>query len=257
MNKLILTKLCFTLEFTRESRLPQFVGNTIRGAFGQSLHDNFRLAYDAIYKIESSESVPNPFVISAPYPSRGMYSVGDTLDFSVTLFGSACCYEEETIGAVRSMCNGKLAGASLASAECEYSREWSDLGAEGIPAYDAVTICFVSPTEMLSGKQPVLEPDFSTFIDRLFGRVSAICDTYGESEFVVPYSLVARKPLVRAEYSLKPVSINSNNQPISGFIGKVSYFGDIARYLPYIDLGSQMHIGKKTTRSCGEYYFVI
>ena len=110
---------------------------------------------------------------------------------------------------------------------------------------------------MLSGKQPVLNPDFATFVDRLFWRISAICDNYGESEFVVPYSLIARKPLVRAEYSLEQVSINSNNQPINGFIGKVSYSGDIVRYLPYIDLGSQMHIGKKTTRSCGEYTFEV
>ncbi|MDR0221894.1 MAG: CRISPR system precrRNA processing endoribonuclease RAMP protein Cas6, partial [Lachnospiraceae bacterium] len=42
-----------------------------------------------------------------------------------------------------------------------------------------------------------------------------------------------------------------------GFVGTVSYFGDVTRYLPYIDLGSQIHIGKKTTRACGEYVFEI
>ena len=41
----------------------------------------------------------------------------------------------------------------------------------------------------------------------------------------------------------------------NGIVGSVRYKGDITKYLPYIDLGSQIHIGKKTTRGCGEYEF--
>ena len=101
------------------------------------------------------------------------------------------------------------------------------------------------------------EPDFAVLMDSLLGRIAAICDHYGPSEFVIPYALVAKKPYVNAKYDLKRVQINSNSQPVNGFVGKVTFFGDVTRYLPYIDLGSQLHIGKKTTRSCGEYNFTL
>jgi hypothetical protein len=257
MNTLALTKLHFTLTFTRETRLPQFVGNTIRGALGQALHDDHQEVYDAVFKVADDGSVPNPFAVSAPYPSQGGYAAGETLGFSVTLFGTACGHADEMIEAAESMCKGKLATARLADAECVYSREWSDAYAETIPYCDTLTLDFASPTVLLSSREAVYEPDFPAFIDSLFGRISAVIDNHGENEFVLPYSLIARKPLVRATHDIKRVHINSNNHPIDGFVGRISYHGDVTRYLPYIDLGGQLHLGKKTTRSCGEYTFEI
>jgi hypothetical protein len=256
-NELRLVKLLFTLTFIRESRLPPFAGNTIRGALGQSLCDNCGSAYNSLFKVTSGESVPNPFVIAAPYPSRGVYMPGDTLEFSLTLLGTACDYEDDVIDAAKLMCKGMLSGAGLSKAECEYARNWSDAGAESIMPCGAVTLDFIAPTEILSGKEPVYAPDFATLMGSLFGRIAGIIDNYGESEFTVPYALIAKKPLIIAEYDLKQVRINSNKQPINGFVGTIRYSGDVTRYLPYIDLGSQIHIGKKTTRSCGEYYFEL
>jgi hypothetical protein len=37
--------------------------------------------------------------------------------------------------------------------------------------------------------------------------------------------------------------------------GEVTYKRYVTRHLPYFDLESQLHIGKKTTRGCGEYWF--
>jgi CRISPR-associated endoribonuclease Cas6 len=241
--------------FTCETRLPYFIGNTIRGALGQSLHDNFPSIYEAVFKVEGGDSFPNPYVVSVPFPSNGVYHAGEMLWFSVTLFGSACEYAEDISTAARSMCSGKLENAKLYTVDCEYSRVWSDSHADTIPQCETVTLKFLTPTEFTSSKQPVFEPDFPFFVDSLFGRISTIIDHYGEKEFIIPYSLIARKPLINAEYDLKPVQINSNNHPINGFTGKIRYTGNFTRYMPYIDLGSQLHLGKKTTRSCGEYFF--
>ena len=273
MNELQLTKLGFTLELTQRAYLPQFIGNTIRGALGRALDDNSREVYDAVFKVVEGESVPNPFVISAPYPCKDKYragkivkyragesveyKAGERLEFFITLFGSACAYDKDIVDAASLMCRGKLAGAVLFDVRCEYSRTWSDSNADTIPFCDALMIEFITPTELLSSKQPVYEPDFSAFIDSLLGRISAIIDNYGENEFIIPYSLIARKPKVSAKYELEQILIHSNSHPISGFIGGIDYFGDVTRYLPYIDLGSQLHLGKKTTRSCGEYVFSI
>ncbi|GHU52409.1 hypothetical protein AGMMS49975_08120 [Clostridia bacterium] len=235
--------------------MPPFIGNTIRGALGQSMYDNFRNVYDAVFKVSFDESAPNPFVVSAPYPSDISYKKGGEITFCVTLFGLASAYEVEITNAARLMCNGKLANSELIGAERVYSREWSDAGS--VPDCSALTLKFISPTEIRHSKGPVFEPNFSAFIDSLFGRIYTIIDNYTNNEFVIPYSLVVKKPLVQAEYAIEQVRVNSNNQPINGFIGEICYFGDITRYLPYVDLGSQLHIGKKTTRGCGEYIFEV
>jgi hypothetical protein len=257
MNRLKLSKHKFTLRFTANTVLPPFIGNTIRGAFGQSLYDNFPSVCDRVFKTQTADSTPNPFVISAPYPCKKDYKTGDTLDFTMTLFGTACDYKSDMRSAVNLMCNGKLSDSEIIGTEQIYDREWSDSGAESIPHTDVLRLRFLTPTEILTSKEPLAELDFSKYIDSLFGRIAGIIDHYTENEFVVPYALVADKPFVKAEYTLKPVKFQTSGQPINGFIGTIHYFGDITRYLPYIDLGSQIHIGKKTTRSCGEYSYQV
>ncbi|MDR1766105.1 MAG: CRISPR system precrRNA processing endoribonuclease RAMP protein Cas6 [Lachnospiraceae bacterium] len=57
--------------------------------------------------------------------------------------------------------------------------------------------------------------------------------------------------MMETQCDIKPSRFWTSGEPIEGFVGTVRYSGDVTRYLPYIDLGSQIHIGKKTTRGCG------
>lgn len=190
-----------------------------------------------------------------PYPSSGVYKAHETLTFYVTLFGTACTLEQDVIDAAHDMCEGKLANARLVEVERIYSMEWNDVGS--VPHCDSLTIDFLTPTEIFVQKHTLEQLDFSLFVDRLFTRISAIIDNYGEAEFAIPYNMIVNKPFVQAECELHIVKFQTNNQPISGILGNVRYTGDVTRYLPYIDLGCQIHIGKKSTRGCGEYRFEI
>jgi CRISPR-associated endoribonuclease Cas6 len=257
MNKLYLIKHKFTLLFTEDSQLPPFIGNTIRGAIGQALHDNSSIAYNAIFKGTGGESKPNPFVISAPYPSQGEYKKGETLEFFITLFGNASNCYSDIVFAVKNMSRGKLENTTCYESREIYAKEWSDDGAESIPYCDFLEVEFITPTEIYHSKEPISKPDFTAFTDCLFGRIRGIIDNYTDCLFTVPYSLIAVRPHVKAEYDTKTVRFQTSGQPINGFLGTVRYSGDVTRYLPYIDLGSQILIGKKTTRSCGEYSFII
>jgi len=40
---------------------------------------------------------------------------------------------------------------------------------------------------------------------------------------------------------------------LGGFIGNVVYKGDFERFMPFIALGEQIHIGKSTTFGLGKY----
>jgi hypothetical protein len=253
MNTLRLAKYNFTLRFDADATLPPFVGNTIRGAIGSALCGLGSPAYGGAFKVEAAESVPNPYAISVPFAPETHYKSGETLGFALTLFGKACDYGEAFIAAANNMCNGRLENCALDSCELEFDRVWSDAGAESIPPADAITVSFVTPTEIQNSRPLITELTFEMFIDSLFGRIGNIIDNYTDGEFVLPYALIMRKPLVAAEYSLKPAIFKTNGQPINGFLGNVTYIGSVTRYLPYIDLGSQLHIGKKTTRACGEY----
>ena len=267
-----MTKIGVTLRFRAGTQLPAFVGNTIRGAFGRALfrdccaYDVSRCdvcgeaadcAYGAMFKAQSNESIPNPYIISAPYPSKRYYAAGEELDFGITLCGRACFFEETVLRAVNGMCAGKLQDALVTGAGRVYSREWSDLGAESIAPCDVLTVRFLSPVEMRSFGKPVTEIGFGLMIDGLFGRIAGIIDNYTDNVFVLPYHLLARKPFVQADNRLRRVRFSTSSQPIEGVIGTVRYFGELTQYLPYIDLGTQLHIGKKTTRGCGEYDFLI
>jgi len=256
INNLKLTKLKITLTFTKATNLPIFIGNTIRGALGQSLYKNHHHTYN-ILKVNTTESIPNPIVISAPYPSKGHYLPEETLTFYITLMGSACDYAQSVTDATQWMCKGKLANTQLINCHEVYNLEWKDDGAQHIPTCEKLIINFITPTEILINKQPPKELDFTTFIDRLFLRLSGIIDNYTKSMFTIPYKLVYNKPHIQAECDLQTVKLKTSSQPILGFIGQVRFYGDVTSYLPYIDLGSQIHIGKKTSRACGEYSFKI
>jgi hypothetical protein len=257
VNKLQLAKYNFILRFTAETELPPFIGNTIRGALGSALDYMGSAAYESVFKTETTESIPNPYTVSVQYPSAATYKPGDTLPFSVTLFGTACEHGDDIVTAAKQMCHGKLNDCVLTDFELEFDRVWSDAGAESIPPCDSVKISFVTPAEILSSKEPVNELTFETFVDSLFGRIGGVIDNYTYGEFVIPYALTYKKPFVQAEHNLEPIRFQTSGQPINGLKGSVRYNGNITRYLPYIDLGSELHIGKKTTRACGEYIFEI
>ena len=261
MNSLRLERYKFFLRFAKATYLPPFIGNTIRGALGYALEEigpnKNRNAYEDIFKTKPGVSIPNPYAISVPYSSKESYDKGDELIFGITLFGYACGYSSEIIVAAENMCNGKLRNATYCGVEKVYARQWSDSGAESIPQIETLTINFLTPTEILRNKTAIEDLSFDCFIDSLFGRIGGIIDNYTDSLFMIPYSYVAAKPFVRSEQNLRHIQFQTSGQPISGFVGTVRYFGDVTRYLPYIDLGSQLHVGKKTTRACGEYSFDV
>ena len=196
-------------------------------------------------------------VISAPYPSKMHYTAGENLSFSITLLGAACDFEHSIAGAAKLMCNGKLEAAKLISCKQSYNIKWTDAGASKLSPCNNLTINFLTPTEILENGKPPTQLDFATFVDRVFVRIAGVIDNHGEGEFTIPYRLMYNKPYVKTESNLQAVKLQTSGQPITGFVGKVQYTGNITRYLPYIDLCSQIHVGKKTSRSCGKYIFEI
>jgi len=212
--------------------------------------------------------MPAPFVIRAPAFGKRQWLTGETLVFSIMLFGEAVRRSADVLRAASAVFEGRFAqteGAlelqavrdgftgQCASNELQVA-VWSDAGALDIPAAQAVKLHFLSPVQIYQTHFVVDKPDFSLFMDSLFARIAAMIDLYGEDELTLPYGLLARKPQVATQFSTQRVTIpQAHGQRVDGVIGEILYEGDITRYLPYLDLGTQLHIGKKTTRGCGQF----
>jgi hypothetical protein len=199
--------------------------------------------------------VPNPFVISFEWDKKNRYEAGDMLDFSITLIGTGCLWKDELIAAVGEMFQKKLSCLALDSVTVAYEQEWSDEGQ--LPEVSTVAIHLKTPLVFLSSKALVTEIDFPSFIDSVFVRIAGINDTYGETEFVLPFSLTHRKPKIISENKLESVTIKQEKQPIVGLVGEIRFSGELTRYMPYLDLCSEIHMGKMTTRGCGRYEYTI
>ena len=272
VNSLMITKLLFRAQFTVDAYLPPFLGNSLRGALGRALvrmncayneptcgvcpkHCVYGEVFKSQSQVKSLDSVPNPFVIDVLYPTKEQHKMGENLNFSIILFGTAIKYKEKIAMAVGEMFCGKLECLRLAEAKEESSRRWSDSGE--LPFSESLKIELITPLVLFSGKTSVTEIDFNLFTDSLFNRIAGIIDVYGENEFVLPYALTHRKPKIICEDNLRVVKIKQENQPIVGLMGTFLFFGYVTRYVPYVDLCSEIHFGKMTTRGCGKFCYEI
>jgi hypothetical protein len=292
MNALKIAKLAFEAEILTKTLLPGFLGNTIRGALGKALAARcctnqvqarcdgcdraaacvYAQMFKSVYRDAEFTSAPNPYAIDVANSEKREYNAGDAIRFSVLLFGNAARFAEEVALAVRAMFGGVFGGAKRALALrgahdghtgaplfkngsfcAPEPVAWTDGGEEPVQKTTEIELEFLTPTQILRASKLATSFDFDTLTDSLFNRISSIIDIYGDKEFAPPYRLLFRKPQIAAEQDLRRVAIKQEKQPIVGMVGKARYSGELARYMQYIDLGAQLHIGKMTTRGCGQY----
>jgi hypothetical protein len=287
--------LDFEADILKKCVFPGYLGNTIRGALGKALTDLYctyenttdcikcpsaqdcvyAQLFKSIYRDDQFPSSPNPFAIEVSSVNNREFDVGDTLVFSILMFGRAVVYAEQVISAAGKMF-GSFAGThdrvKLRSVSNGYSGEavwandsffaptpavWTDEHADTIESITEIKVTFQTPTQILRNSRLVPAFDFSTFADSLFARIAAIIDIYEDGELILPYGLLYRKPYIESKEQLRKVTVEQKKQPIVGMVGMVAYSGNLTKYMPYIDLGAQLHIGKLTTRGCGQYTFEI
>jgi len=297
MNKLRLLRLGFEVKTLTTSYLPEYLGNTIRGALGNSLISLYcsqkekancnncnstetciyANVFKSLYKDDEFTSVPNPYIIEVSEINKKQYNAGESFYFTIILFGRATQYIEEIISGVEHMVVRELGKNSnsfiLSKVFEEYTNRliyeantlfhlpkpvtWTDNGADKIASVTKLEIQFITPVQILQKSQLIKNIEFNIFIDSLLSRVAAIIDLYEEDEFVIPYRLICRKPWIKANVNLRERVIKQERGMIKGMVGNVNFTGEITRYMPYIDVGQQLHVGKLTTRGFGQYRFTF
>ena len=232
--------------------------------------------------------MPNPFIIEAPFADpayydysgregRKIYQVGESFTFNILLFGHAIGWSQAFIEAASNIFQGEFGrtrdsvrlvniwdgynGDLLFDGKNQIKlpgyRIWSDEFADNIAEVNEATIYFSTPLQIRRNKMVVKDIDFKLFINSVFSRIAAIIDLYEDQEFTIPYGLLYRLPKVSMESNFEEIKIQQKGYPIVGLLGKIHLNGALTRYMPYIDLGGQLHIGGSTTKGCGEYQIEI
>lgn len=283
MNKLRFLKIACRIQAKEGYSSTGFIGNKVRGAIGEAMVHLFcpnkkpqchecgmkeQCIYSNVFKPVRTHveftSLPAPFVIGVEELVREDIMSGDIVEFSVTLFGKMIVYRKQLIQTLQSMFCGKRRGFSKAFTLLEINSipdgklVWReeiyniDAGAEAVLWQDCFNrnvgctgenreIMIRFKTDLITKNDIHVNWGFSEFLDAVLYRIAGMIDIYEEDEFILPYGMLYRKP-----YIISDIFVDSGRF-------EMIFSGNMEPYLPYIQLGEYLHIGKKTTYGFGEY----
>lgn len=232
----------------------------------------------------NASAEPHPFVLEPPLEEKTVYLPGETITIGLILFGEInrklpyFIYAFDEMGRIGM---GKRVGGNAAMFVLEQVR-WnngtlyrignSDIRVpENLPILklngsnadfdiDLLTIELVSPLRFKTDNRIGAELAFEQLVRLALRRAAALLKAFGNGEPALDYpGLIATASTVQTvseELEWKDWEHYSNRQrqriPAGGLIGRVVYAGEIGRFMPLVDFGSKVHLGKNTTHGLGQ-----
>lgn len=239
--------------------------------------------------LRTHSDIPRPFVLMPPTDRRTTYAAGDPLAFDLILIGSAIeslpyfivtfqRLGEIGLGRTRAKYNleevtdqnlqsgirtpllqaGAIVTPTLPPGAAATQIYRAQLPVAGRQA----TLTFETPTA-LKHQDRIGQgaPPFHVLIRTLLRRVSSLSYFYGGQQWAIDYrGWIARAESVdvaaakvqwvnRSRYSTR----QQQRTDLSGIIGRVTYRGDLAPFLPFLQLGGLVHVGKNAVFGNGRY----
>jgi CRISPR-associated endoribonuclease Cas6 len=244
--------------------------------FETSPHENSQ-------KLKNLREIPRPFVIEPPQETKRFYHQGELLEFNLVLIGKAIDYLPYFIYTFRELGQkgiGKGRGKyelyrvydssskSIYDCESDTIRNISSKGIfEKMDSFEhngSLSLSFITPTRIKFEKDLVVKPEFHILLRSLLHRLSALSYFHCGMELKVDYEeLIYEASRVKTKDSnLKWVdwerysSRQDSRMKLGGFVGDITYNGEIKSFLPLLLLGQATHIGKSTTFGLGKYEIV-
>lgn len=304
----------FNCRFTNEAALPEYKGSTLRGVFGGALRRvscplrqqacetcllNQKCLYPLIFKTdlirfsgssgEKRPSPPPPLVIEPPVSNRTSFTKGDSLTFTLLLFGEVnhqlpyFVYAFEQTGeiGIGKKINGWRASFVLESVRANgrtiYSPETGKLEAAAAtelacaPAAPSeraplreMTIQFDTPLRLKHKNRLASSLTFDIFLRACLRRISDICFHYGEGKPSWDYEalLGAANQITTAADQLRwkdwerYSAHQKERMKFGGLTGSITFKGDLVPFLPLIETAEKLHIGKQTAFGLGKFRWI-
>lgn len=241
-------------------------------------------AYPYLFETQNSrgESIARPFVLEPPLTRKRLIREGQMLYLRLILIGKAIDFlpyfvyvfqrmGDEGIGTDRGRFQLQRVRSLSASGEkqevydCQsrqlssriYRISLDDFKAQLLPQ---VTLQFYTPTYVKSGGQPVIHLEFPILLKAILRRYHSLNYFHGNGDkewFAIPWELADEVEIVHQE--LEPLSYRrySNRQkkriPLEGFVGRITYRGNLTPFYPWLKIGEYLHVGKGAVFGMGGY----
>jgi hypothetical protein len=228
---------------------------------------------------------PHPFVIQPPETGKQAFSAGELLDCNLVLLGAVneslpyFIYAFEQIGKIGlgKKVNGRRAGFELQAVRQGdreiYSHEDQTIrtngagpllnvreGERGTDAVMRVKVTLETPLRLKFNNRFNVDLPFHVLTRALIRRISSLFICYVGAEPELDYKgLLGRAEVVKTiESGLRWHNWDrySNRQqqkmPLGGMVGEVIYEGRIGEFLPLMETGAKVHVGKNTSFGLGK-----
>jgi hypothetical protein len=127
-----------------------------------------------------------------------------------------------------------------------------------------VTMRFLTPTMLIADGAPVRRPTFGPIAKRLRDRINALAYFYCGNGLAIDFKafgddadkIVTVADSTRWVESSRYSRRREVTHDLSGFIGEVSFEGELGPFIPYLKLGEYLHVGKNAVFGNGWYRIV-
>jgi len=242
-------------------------------------------------KISRNRDIPRPFVIKPPLETKETYLPGERISFDMVLVGRIKDYlpyfivtfkEFSQAGLGRNRAPVELLGVDHVGpdgmATPVYTNKdnlvrppaeaisWADLchsngTGNGLAKVKRITLRFLTPTLLRANGVMSRRPSFGPLAKRLRDRINALAYFYCGAGLDIDF-----KGFGDAAEKIRIVSDSTGwvessrysrrrevTHDLSGFIGEVTFEGDLEMFLPYLNLGEYLHVGKNAVFGNGWY----
>ncbi|MGB8657438.1 MAG: CRISPR system precrRNA processing endoribonuclease RAMP protein Cas6 [Candidatus Zixiibacteriota bacterium] len=229
---------------------------------------------------------PHPFIIVPPLEKKRYYEAGEKLNFGLVLVGKAIEYLPYFIFTFQELGNigiGKKKGKfSLSKVHGSDSNDQEtiiyDAGQSKIVNLPQVkfpfrenngqrneqqlTLNFLTPVRVKYEGSLGTQLDFHVLIRNLLRRISTLayfhCD---EDQSSIDFKgLIQKAKEIRIArnglrwYEWERYSARQDTRMnMGGFVGKITYEGNLSEFIPFIEAGELVHVGKGTSFGLGKF----
>ena len=226
-------------------KLRDFSANTLRGAFGSTLKNIDAEAYARFFAPKRAEGSgpsgladpPRPFVFRMLGPLEVGMNLFLTREPAFKLFTRVMA----ELGTLISVAGTEPLRLPLSASQERACR---------------VRVHFLTPTELKGAEQP----EFGILLARIRDRISTLRELYGDGPLAIDYKAfgerAGRVAMTRCE--LVPVAAERTSRgtgqthSLGGFTGIAEYEGDLAEFLPYLEIARWTGVGRQTVWGKGE-----
>jgi len=139
--------------------------------------------------------------------------------------------------------------------------QWKDFQAraERLKTLSGVTVKFLTPAQIKYGGYARQDIDFHILIESLVRRIRMLCRYHCGEELEIDLAeLRTEAKRVRVEkretfWFRQKRDPKGKGYNLNGISGQIAYRGPVERFLPYLFVGEQIGIGKKTSFGLGRY----